>query len=231
MAFSKIVSVLVILVIVLVGGLSYEYATNYNQRENTVTIQNTTTLTKTITSTVNYQCETSYQSGLRIIKPYNQTYDQVAVFLMRPGSRMQLCVSYPAAKNYIPTMTTTVQFVGNVYNATIENEQSTIFQVASLPTRIVLRGGSASENGSVTFTITETINVSGFFYLYLTNGCPPAIPFAVGYSASQINSGDFGALYGRVIDTSCIVSSPFDSATIVGTSGIDVMYVLASNQS
>ena len=226
---SKIVSVLIIVIIVLGAGLGYEYAANYNQRQSTVTVQNTVTSTKTVTTTLTDVCETSYQNGLQMIKPYNQTFEQVAVFLIKLGSNVQLCVDYPAVKNYVPSTTTTVQFGGNVYNATVAGGLARFFQVVVLPSQIILEGGSSPENSSVIYAATETENVTGFFYLYLAYGCPPAIPLAVGYNASQISSGDFGALYGNVFDTSCIGSQSFGSASIVGSSGVDVTYILARN--
>ena len=164
-----------------------------------------------------------------MIKPYNQTFEQVAVFLIRPGSSFQLCVVYPATSSYVPSTTTSVQFGGNVYNATVSNQLAGFFQVIVLPSQIVLEGGSPPENGSVIFAVTETESVTGFFFLDIAYGCPPAVPLAVGYILSQINSSNFGALYGRVVDTSCIVSQAFGGASIVGSSGVAMTYMLASN--
>ena len=81
---------------------------------------------------------------------------------------------------------------------------------------------------NVTYTITVSAGVKGFFLLSYLNACPSLIPLAVGYDASQINASAFP--YYQPFLQGCTNLGMLPGGTLISTSGIQTVWLVQTVQ-
>lgn len=81
---------------------------------------------------------------------------------------------------------------------------------------------------NVTYTITVSAGVKGFFELSYPDACPMMIPLAVGFNAAQINASAFPDYY--PFTQSCSELGILPGGTLLSTSGIQSAWLIQTVQ-
>ena len=161
------------------------------------------------------ECNVSWPPELPVNSSHRQ---QFAVLLMRPNSTARICVGYSSL--------TPSSMQLNLQTAVIPLGHGTAgVTLSAKPQNLTVPGNnnglSPTGVAYAVFTIELANDSKGFYILKLPGFCP-TIPFAVGYSAAQVNSTSFsGWLAGNY---ACGSETSLLQGSYMSVSNVDVAY-------
>lgn len=233
---NELAAVAVVVALIVGAGIGYsgiagnavtrtETLTTTTSWVSTETVTSQTTLTSTSLGTVTFTRNVSVPCQVGPWSPESNTIilsngTHVTrvfqpVFLMKPGSRAAVCVTYHNPSSQTIRSSVGIGVVDWGPNSSGFTNLSTAVIANSSQSNLALPQG---QNATVIFGLDASSNATGFYGIGL-GGCVP-IPMAVGYQASQVNLNDFPGLYGIYACT----AAPSLSFQITGFSGGTLAY-------